>query len=159
MTPLTTLNMADSLQNHLFQSPNFAPDMQLDLAATNINRGRDHGYPSFVNFRKFCGLGLAKTFDDLKKTMPISSIQKLQSVYSNVADVDLWVGGLAEGAFLDSKNRLDNTFRSGGSVVGATFECLLKLQFSELKRSDRFYYENAPNDKKGTASTAFTLGN
>ena len=100
MTPLTTLNMADSIQNHLFQSPNFAPDMQLDLAATNINRGRDHGYPSFVNFRKFCGLGLAKTFDDLKTTMPISSIQKLKSVYSNVADVDLWVGGLSEGVFL-----------------------------------------------------------
>ena len=159
MTPLTALNMADSLQNRLFQSPNFDSNMQIDLAATNINRGRDHGYPSYVAFRKFCGLGLAKKFDDLKTTMSDSNIQKLKSVYSNVADVDLWVGGLAEGVFLDGKNRLNNTFRSGGAIVGDTFQCLLKLQFSELKRSDRFYYENAPNDKKGTASTAFTLGN
>jgi len=101
MTPLTALNMADSLQNRLFQSPNFDSNMQIDLAATNINRGRDHGYPSYVAFRKFCGLGLAKKFDDLKTTMSDSNIQKLKSVYSNVADVDLWVGGLSEGVFLD----------------------------------------------------------
>lgn len=159
MTSITSLSMADSLQNRLFQSPNFNPGMQIDLAATNINRGRDHGFQPFINYRNLCGFGLAKSFEDLNTTMSDSSIQKLKSVYSNVADVDLWVGGLAEGAFLDSKKKLNNTFRSGGSVVGETFECLLRMQFNEMKRADRFYYENAPNVKKGTNSTAFTLGN
>ena len=158
MTSITSLGMADSLQNHLYVTPNFGPGMQIDLAATNINRGRDHGLPSFINFRNYCGLGLAQSFDDLNTTMSNSSIQKLKSVYNNVADIDLWVGGLAEGAFLDSKNKLNNTFRNNSAVVGPTFECLLKIQFRELKRSDRFYYENTPDVRKGTNSTAFTLG-
>lgn len=29
-----------------------------------------------------------------------------------------------------------------GSLVGATFNCLLRHQFSLLRRSDRFWYEN-----------------
>ena len=89
---------------------------------------------------------------------PGFNIKKLKSIYSNVADIDLWVGGLAEGAFMDSKNRLNNTFRSGGSVVGETFECLLRIQFQELRKTDRFYFENGPSVSRGTNATAFTLG-
>jgi len=93
---ITSLGIADSLQNRLFTTPNFAPGAQIDLAATNINRGRDHGFPSFINYRNYCGFGLAQSFDDLNTTMSSSSIQKLKSVYNNVADVDLWVGGLGD---------------------------------------------------------------
>ena len=63
-----------------------------------------------------------------------------------MADIDLWVGGLAE-----SK-------RTKEAVVGPTFVCLISSQFVDLKYGDRFYYENAPNAALGTETTAFTLG-
>ena len=155
---LTGLGIADSLRNKLFTSPNFTAGLQIDLAATNINRGRDHGIPSYNQFRQYCQLGLASSFSDLRNTMSSQSIAKLQSVYANVNDIDLWVGGLAEGAFI-SNNQIDDTLRTRGSVVGATFTCLLAKQFLELKKGDRYFYENGPSVALGTASTAFTIGN
>jgi len=156
LSSITSLSMADSLKNHLFNSPNFLSNLQLDLAATNINRGRDHGIPSYNEYRDYCGLGLAKTFADLSNTMSEQNIEQLKSVYKDVNDIDLWVGGLGEGAFV-SNDALDSSLRQGGAVVGATFACLLRKQFDELKQSDRFYYENRPDAKKGTEATAFSL--
>lgn len=60
----------------------------------------------------------------------------------------MWIGGLAE----------SDAARFNGSVVGPTFVCLINKQFYDLKVGDRFYYENAPSDKKFTSKTAFTLG-
>ncbi len=64
----------------------------------------------------------------------------------NVEDIDLWVGGLAE-----------IVVGEDDVLTGPTFTCILGKQFSELKRGDRFYYENAPDRNKGTVSTAFSL--
>ncbi len=59
--------------------------------------------------------------------------------WRNVDDIDLYVGGLSETPL-------------AGAVVGPVFACIVGNQFSDLKRGDRFYYENGPSN------TALTLG-
>ncbi len=50
-------SFADFMQNHLFET-NYTtsgvpgPTVAVDLLATNINRGRDHGIPSYATFLK-----------------------------------------------------------------------------------------------------------
>ncbi|PIO66867.1 hypothetical protein TELCIR_11404 [Teladorsagia circumcincta] len=59
-------------------------------------RGRDHGLPSYVAHRKFCGLSRPLSFEDLTGEMPPSAIDALRSVYELVEDVDLFTGILSE---------------------------------------------------------------
>ena len=37
----------------------------LDLMALNIQRGRDHGIPGYVEYRRICQVGKADSFNDL----------------------------------------------------------------------------------------------
>ena len=65
-----------------------------DLAAKNIQRGRDHGLQPYTKYKEFCGL------TPLTANKPVEISQQdwdnIQRVYSSVEDIDLFVGGLAE---------------------------------------------------------------
>ena len=37
----------------------------LDLIALNIQRGRDHGIPGYVEYRRICQVGPSASFNDL----------------------------------------------------------------------------------------------
>uniref|UniRef100_A0A182M5W6 Uncharacterized protein n=1 Tax=Anopheles culicifacies TaxID=139723 RepID=A0A182M5W6_9DIPT len=115
------------LTNHLFQTKSFP--FGLDLAAINIQRGRDHGLPAYVSWRGPCGLSTVKDWSDLERIMGPASANRLRNAYRTVDDIDLFVGGLAERPVV-------------GGIVGPTFSCIIAQQFSNLRKGDRFWYEN-----------------
>lgn len=128
-------NIASHLQNHLFEVK-VSDDVTLaeDLAAININRGRDHGIPSYNALREKCGFRRAETFNELSDLIKSpSQIMRLTETYEHVDDIDYYVGGLSE----DSIN---------GGLLGPTFSCIIALQFRDFKKGDRFFYENGDSN-------------
>ncbi|GFT51376.1 peroxidasin [Trichonephila clavipes] len=115
------------LTEHLFTPAHLIAQ---DLAALNIQRGRDHALPSYNEWRKYCNLSVAVTFDDLKGEIRDGSLlNKLERLYGHPDNIDLWVGGISEDPV-------------GGAKVGPTFLCLLIDQFRRVREGDRFWYEN-----------------
>lgn len=76
-----------------------------------------------------CGLSAIHTWKDLENVAGPESTQRISQAYRSVNDVDLFVGGLAERPVI-------------GGLVGPTFACILAQQFSNLRKGDRFWYEN-----------------
>ena len=101
-----------------------------DLTAINMIRGRDHGLPGYVQYREACGGNPAVGFDDILDTIPSAQVNRLKrsGVYKNVADIDLFAGGMSELA-------------QAGSVLGPTYTCLIARQFRAFRDGDRFWYE------------------
>ncbi|XP_078684536.1 myeloperoxidase-like isoform X3 [Branchiostoma floridae x Branchiostoma belcheri] len=121
--------MVSGLTKKLFADPP-GSDRGLDLAALNIQRGRDHGLPGYTSFRSTCGLHAVTSFDGLAREIPDPNMrERLRSLYRNVHDIDVFVGGLAEES-------------SPGGIVGPTFACLIGKQFQDLRKGDRFWFEN-----------------
>ncbi|MDH3650528.1 MAG: hypothetical protein OEQ53_12660, partial [Saprospiraceae bacterium] len=129
----------DDLRNFLFGPPGAGG---LDLAALNINRGRDRGLADYNTTRSAYGLNSLTDFNQITAD-PLMS-QLLQDVYGDINDIDLWVGLLAE----DHMER---------ALFGPTLMQIMQEQFTNLRAGDRFYYENDPNltdeEKDDIAST------
>ncbi|XP_071089130.1 salivary peroxidase/catechol oxidase-like [Haliotis cracherodii] len=101
----------------------------LDLAALNIQRGRDHGLPSYTKWRKYCDVPTATSFDGLAcTTHTATTANLLKKVYKHIDDIDLFPGALSEKPV-------------PGGLLGPTFTCLLGKQFQALKEGDRFWFE------------------
>lgn len=49
------------MTQHLYGNANYG----LDVLSLDIQRGRDHGLPSYTDYRKLCGLSDVKRFKDL----------------------------------------------------------------------------------------------
>uniref|UniRef100_A0A4W5MMV8 Peroxidasin n=1 Tax=Hucho hucho TaxID=62062 RepID=A0A4W5MMV8_9TELE len=102
----------------------------LDLAAMNIQRGRDHGIPPYNDYRTFCNLTSAQSFDDLRNEIKNPQVrEKLQRLYGTPLNIDLFPALMAEDLV-------------PGSRLGPTLMCLLAAQFKRLRDGDRFWYEN-----------------
>ncbi|NOZ40426.1 MAG: peroxiredoxin [Planctomycetes bacterium] len=113
----------DEVRNFLFDEGNGG----LDLAAVNIQRGRDHGLPSYNDMRRGLGLDPRTEFSEITSDSTITDA--LASIYDSIEDVDLWLGAIAEEAV-------------GGGLTGELLNVILVDQFTRLRDGDRFFYAN-----------------
>ncbi|MAS95267.1 MAG: peroxiredoxin [Verrucomicrobiales bacterium] len=116
--------LVDAVRNFLFGPPGAGG---FDLAALNIQRGRDHGLPGYNEVRRNFGL---EPVDDFDEITPDEELQDaFASVYPDVEEIDFWVGGLAEPPVR-------------GAMVGESVRAILREQFIRLRDGDRFWYQN-----------------
>ena len=116
-----------------------------NLIARNIQRGRDHGLPGYIQYKAFCeGKNLTGTNDNrfsvFRNTISKTKRAELKKIYKSVHHVDLYVGGILE---TPRKKR----------AVGPTFACLLRKQFLSSRDGDRFYFENTNKTENPGAFT------
>ncbi len=116
--------VVDDVRNFLFGPPGAGG---LDLAAININRGRERGLPDFNTIRDNIGLDPYIFFIQLNSNPEVFT--EIQKVYRQVNQIDPWVGMLAEA-------------RMPGTLFGETIMKILEYQFAVLRDGDRFFFEN-----------------
>ncbi|XP_022249462.1 peroxidase-like isoform X2 [Limulus polyphemus] len=114
--------------NHLFEEP--PEPFGHDLISFNIARGRETGVPGYNDYREWCGLGRAKTFEDFEPLLNNKTALRYSQLYKHPDDIDLWSGGVTER-------------RLPGAMIGPTFACIIARQFANSKRGDRFWHENS----------------
>lgn len=113
----------DDVRNFLFGQPGSGG---FDLAALNVQRGRDHGLPSYNDIRDETGQQRAQQFSDISHDSQV--VARLSQAYASVNDVDAWVGLLAESP-------------ARHALVGRSLRSILADQFTRLRDGDRFWYE------------------
>ena len=78
---------AFSVARRLFVTP--GKDEYHDLTARNIQRGRDHGIPTYGAYRRWCRLPTIKTWEQLKKIMPEKAVHSFKELYPSPYHIDL----------------------------------------------------------------------
>ncbi|HVK09925.1 MAG TPA: peroxidase family protein [Gemmataceae bacterium] len=122
----TDLLMVDGVRNNLFGPPGAGG---LDLAALDIQRGRDHGLPDYNTLRKTYGLARVTSFAEITSDPQVQA--ELQQLYGTVDNIDAFVGALAEDHL-------------PGSGVGPLIRAVVGNQFERLRDGDRFFYATDP---------------
>ncbi len=118
--------VVDDVRNFLFGPPGAGG---LDLAAININRGRDRGLPSWNQIRLSYFLPIHFDFASINPDPEVYN--HLGSVYDDIDQIDPWVAMLAERPM-------------EGSIFGQTIQKIMQRQFTDLRNGDRFFYQNDP---------------
>ena len=142
--------IATEVRNHLMEEDELERS-GIDLAAVNIQRGRDHGLRRFVEYESYCSEDILKRiaqskskpvyrkiqdFEDLQtRNFDSETIAKMKQVYQSVEDIDFFSGGLSEPPLPDG-------------LVGKTFGCVIATQFERLRKCDRFWYENYQDHRR-----------
>ena len=117
------VRIVEDLRNFLFDPP-----VGMDLAAINIQRGRDLGLGTLNETRQDLGLEPYTTFEQI--TNDAATVAAMKTAFGTPDNVDLWTGGLAEQ-------------HAPGSLLGPTFTTIIADQFERLRDGDPFYFENA----------------
>ena len=119
------MSLTDDLRNFVFGPLNYN---RRDLAALNIQRGRDHGVMDYNSVRQAYGLARKNSFDEI--TSDPEKARKMAALYKNDTSlIDLFVGGMAE--------TIDGP--------GELFTAIILDQFARIRDGDRFWFENSAN--------------
>ena len=111
------------------------PGVGGDLIARNIQRGRDHGLPSYAAFYKHFHRptrGVLDCWSKKPKEISQRNWNLLRGIYNHPHHIDLFVGGLAEESH-------DN------GLVGKTFQSIIGLTFRNLMQGDKFFFTHRGN--------------
>ncbi len=133
------LAFVDEIRNFLFGPPGAGG---LDLMALDIQRGRDHGLPSYNETRR--AYFLPEVLNVLQITEDTAVQQALADLYDldlnptpgvkdpNIENIDVLIGALAED-------------HMAGSSLGETLFFVIGNQFTRLREGDRFFYLDDPD--------------
>lgn len=113
------------VRNFLLGNP--GGEIRLDLAALNIQRGRDHHVQSYNDMRKTYRLWPVKDFNEITSNADLAA--RLKKIFKTVDQVDAWTGGLCE----------DHAPRSS---LGPLFLRIWRREFTRIRDGDRLYYES-----------------
>ena len=128
----------DGIRNSLFGPPGAGG---LDLAAINIQRGRDLGIPGYTEvYNQLNPDTPISGFDDLVPIFGEDLTARFEEAYDNVNQIDLWIGGLAELPV------------ESGALLGPTLGAIVSDQFARLRDYDRFFYEDQLEDPESFLS-------
>lgn len=132
--------VTDAVRNFLFGAPGAGG---FDLAALNIQRGRDHGLPDYNTLRTELGLAPKTSFAAIGADPEVQ--RRLEAAYGSLDNIDPWVGGLAED-------------RLHGALVGELVFTVLKKQFERLRDGDPYWYERNLDEATRAYVESLTLG-
>ena len=104
-----------------------------DLAARNIQRGRDHGLASYSKYYELYGPPSdpnkkMMNWNERPKSFSEESWNLLKEVYVHPHDIDLFSGGLMEKKSPDE------------GLLGIVFRTINGIQFKKLLYGDRFFF-------------------
>jgi hypothetical protein len=120
----------DAVRNFLFG--NVGP--RFDLASLNIQRGRDHGIPSYNDVRKGLGLEPRTSFDEMTNDLDMADRMEM-AFPDGPDDSDPWSALLLEDHLK-------------GALVGETTAAILIDQFERSRAGDRLWYEGTFDQKQ-----------
>ena len=122
------VRIVEDLRNFLFDPP-----VGMDLAAINIQRGRDLGLGTLNETRKDLGLGPYTRFEQI--TDDAATVAAMKTAFGSVDKVDLWTGGLAER-------------HAKGALLGQTFTVIIADQFERLRDGDRYLLRECARSRR-----------
>lgn len=135
--------VVEDIRTFLFDAP--TAHLLHDLAALNIQRGRDHGIAGYNAVRVAYGLSRIEKFENLPMSKSIQ--EKLASLYDHPDSIDPWVGALAEDHLTDSQ-------------VGPLLFEIISDQFYRFREGDRFFFLNdislSPAEKLAISRTTLS---
>jgi peroxidase len=138
---LTDVYTVSELRNLLFAGLVGGDVDEMDLIAIDIRREYDVGLGTLNETRKAIGLKPYTSFAQLTDDPVL--LASFRSLYGNINNVDLFMGGLAEK-------------HAPGAVVGQTFQVIIASQFHNLRTGDRFFWQNQGFDRQTASMIAGT---